>query len=58
MTWDFPEVNPFANAAGDFSMTVNSICKCLVTFCESGVGYVYQKDATTQKLVIWDDSIY
>jgi putative DNA methylase len=49
MVWDFPEVNPFAMAAGDLSVSVEGIAKCIgVASCTSGVAY--QMDAQTQEL--------
>ncbi|MFZ2472619.1 MAG: DUF1156 domain-containing protein [Methanothrix sp.] len=29
MSWGFPEVNPFANAAGDFGLTTESMSECI-----------------------------
>src|SRR5262249_3395167 len=29
MTWDFPEVNPFAGAAGDFAVATSAVARCL-----------------------------
>ncbi|MGB3919333.1 MAG: DUF1156 domain-containing protein [Thiothrix litoralis] len=50
MSWDFPEVNPFAGAAGDFALTTASMAKSLVVAVSSGQGYVSQIDAGVQKL--------
>jgi putative DNA methylase len=36
MTWDFPEVNPFARAAGDFGETADSIANTLSMFPADG----------------------
>lgn len=50
MNWDFPEVNPFAGAAGDFALTTNSMSKSLVGAVSKGQGYVKQQDAATQEI--------
>ena len=49
MTWDFPEVNPFAGAAGDFGKTTVSVSK---TISDSLVylGTVVQSDAHIQSI--------
>jgi putative DNA methylase len=47
MTWDFAEVNPFAGAAGDLTVTVNGIAKTLEALPASGQADVQQLDATT-----------
>ena len=49
MTWDFPEVNPFAGAAGDFGTTTVSVSK---TISDSLVysGTVVQADAQIQSI--------
>lgn len=47
MAWDFPEVNPFAGAAGDFGATTASMAK-LVAGCSSIPAYVAQFDAQAQ----------
>lgn len=62
MAWDFPEVNPFAGAAGDFALTTSSMAKSLSSACSS-VGRVVQADAQTQsisegKLVSTDPPYY
>ena len=48
MNWDFPEVNPFAGAAGDFSLTTNSMRKALLGAVSSGKGIASQIDAASQ----------
>ncbi len=49
MAWDFPEVNPFAGAAGDFGATTASMSKTIII--ESGpLAHVLQSDAQTQEL--------
>lgn len=50
MSWDFPEVNPFAGAAGDFALTTNSMNKSLLGAVSSGQGYVEQIDAVKQRI--------
>lgn len=49
MAWDFPEVNPFGGAAGDFSLTTGSMAKSL---CFAGMtpGVVSQADAQRQTI--------
>ena len=47
MAWDFPDVNPFAGAAGDFVVSVESICKSIERLPASSPGYGVQRDATT-----------
>ena len=49
MAWDFPEVNPFAGAAGDFGATSASIGKTIAKLlgCPS---WVSQADAQTQEI--------
>ncbi|CAE6827226.1 DUF1156 domain-containing protein [Paraburkholderia haematera] len=49
MAWDFPEVNPFAGAAGDFGLTTKSMAKALDAVCASE-GTAVQADAQTQSL--------
>lgn len=50
MNWDFPEVNPFAGAAGDFALTTNSMCKVISNAPAIGLGKIFQKDAQTQDI--------
>ncbi len=52
MAWDFPEVNPFAGAAGDFALTTNSIKKAIVNAPAKGFGEILLHDAKTQKISI------
>lgn len=47
MTWDYPEVNPFAGAAGDFEQTLNSAIEVFDRIPACGFGDVRQSDATT-----------
>lgn len=46
MTWDFPEVNPFAGAAGDLGVTLGSIAEVLEALPAASEGEVSQLDAT------------
>ena len=48
MTWDYPEVNPFAGAAGDIVVSVGSICEALEALPakEGAPGHAVQLDAT------------
>ncbi|MEQ9460439.1 MAG: DUF1156 domain-containing protein [Phycisphaeraceae bacterium] len=48
MTWDFPEVNPFAGAAGDFGESCKNIAKILPLLPASGQSDVEQLNATSQ----------
>lgn len=50
MTWDFPEVNPFAGAAGDFASTTASLSKSLPTRKVGMPGFVQQQDAQRQRI--------
>lgn len=51
MTWDFPEVNPFAGAAGDFGVTTTSMARTLENVSAYRVGaFVSQADAQTQTI--------
>lgn len=49
MTWDFPEVNPFAGAAGDFRATVRSMAKTIPSNLP-GRGFATQLAAQEQAL--------
>jgi putative DNA methylase len=49
MAWDFPEVNPFAGAAGDFGATTTSIAK-IVSQALIRSAHVQQADAQTQEI--------
>lgn len=46
MTWDYPEVNPFAGAAGDFTESAKSVAKGLENLQMLVSAFVQQKDAT------------
>jgi putative DNA methylase len=51
MAWDFPEVNPFAGAAGDFGVTTTSMARSLENVSAYRVGaFVTQADAQTQTI--------
>jgi putative DNA methylase len=50
MAWDFPEVNPFAKAAGDFGLTAASISKSMLCGADSKSGSISQANAITQKI--------
>ena len=49
MAWDFPEVNPFAGAAGDFGTTTVSVSKTIPDSLDCSVTVV-QADAQTQSI--------
>ena len=50
MCWDFPEVNPFAGAAGDFALTTKSMNKVILKSPVFEFGKTIQKDAQTQNI--------
>jgi putative DNA methylase len=64
MTWDYPEVNPFAKAAGDYQVSVEAIEKTLKSLSPSKFsGMCSQKDAASdwineRKLVVSTDPPY
>jgi putative DNA methylase len=47
MLWDFGEPNVFANAAGDFGVSLENLCKALEGTPARGIGVVHQLDATS-----------
>jgi putative DNA methylase len=49
MAWDFPEVNPFGGAAGDFGATTASVAKTIANALTSRA-VVLQADAQTQDI--------
>ncbi len=49
MAWDFPEVNPFGGAAGDFGATTTAVGKTISSALELP-SHVFQEDAQTQSL--------
>jgi putative DNA methylase len=52
MTWDYPDVNPFAGAAGDYGTSVEGVIKGMVTDAIAG-GFAMQANASVQ-----DTSLY
>ncbi|MGB3551324.1 MAG: DUF1156 domain-containing protein [Candidatus Binatus sp.] len=48
MSWDYPEVNPFAGAAGDFGISLSSICEVLSTLMPAEDGTVEQGEAASR----------
>jgi putative DNA methylase len=51
MAWDFPEINPFAGAAGDFGVTTTSMARSLENVISNRIGaFVTQADAQTQTI--------
>ena len=49
MAWDFPEVNPFGGAAGDFIATTTSLAKT-ISSASDRPAWVSQADAQTQDI--------
>ena len=49
MGWDFPEVNPFGGAAGDFGATTSSVAKTISISLDLPA-FVLQADAQTQNI--------
>ncbi len=49
MTWDFPDVNPFAGAAGDYGVSVDGVIKGISSTTEPP-GFASQADAATQDM--------
>ena len=47
MMWDFAEANVFAEAAGDFGVSLSNLIKSLETTPASGIGTAKQLDATS-----------
>ena len=47
MTWDYPEVNIFANSVGGFETIVEFISKCMMTLPLGDKGLAKQQDAQT-----------
>jgi putative DNA methylase len=45
MVWDFAESNIFANWAGDYLVTVNTMARAIERFNNKNIGYAYQNDA-------------
>ena len=51
MTWDFPDVNPFAGAAGDYGVSVEGVIKGMTGATEPN-GFATQQDATLQSISV------
>ena len=49
MTWDFPEVNPFSGAAGDYAVSIEGVIKGISSTTEPP-GFANQADASTQDI--------
>jgi putative DNA methylase len=49
MTWDFPDVNPFAGAAGDYAVSVKGVIKGITGTTEKP-GFAMQADAIAQEI--------
>lgn len=45
MTWDFPEVNVFSGAAGDYRVSVTGVTKGMEGLGSGSIGHVIQMDA-------------
>lgn len=61
MMWDFPEVNPFADAAGDLGVAIESGAKALLNLRPAAAGFVTQTDARltkTMALIATDPPYY
>ena len=52
MLWDYGENNPFAEAAGDYKVSLNNLLKALERLPASIKGKAIQDDAKTQKISI------
>lgn len=50
MTWDYAETNIFANAAGDFAVSLQGITRTLAELGNRTDGHAVQMDAQTQNL--------
>src|SRR5690606_19986906 len=48
MVWDYAEVNPFAEAAGDVIVSLDGIAKALDNLPRTGLGRAQQLDAARQ----------
>ena len=47
MTWDYPDVNPFSGAAGDYTTSISGVTKGLFGLGAGNFGSVTQADAQT-----------
>jgi putative DNA methylase len=50
MLWDFGENNLFADAAGDFGVSLGSIIRVMERWSPHNMGFAYQADAQTQTI--------
>jgi putative DNA methylase len=50
MVWDYAEVNPLGNAAGDLTTSLAGICRTIEATGLSGIGQAVTADARTQTL--------
>jgi putative DNA methylase len=50
MLWDYAENNVFAEAAGDYGVSLANLIKALERLPGAGLGHVIQADAQTQKI--------
>ena len=51
MTWDFPDVNPFAGAAGDYGVSVDGVIKGMTGASDLN-GFATQQDAAPQSVSV------
>jgi len=51
MTWDFPEVNPFAGAAGDFAETTDSMAKTVASIRPARLAEAIQFSAFNKRVL-------
>lgn len=51
MTWDFPDVNPFAGTAGDYGVSVEGVIKGIAGVTEPH-GFASQQDAALQSISV------
>lgn len=62
MTWDYPDVNPFSGAAGDYTTSISGVTKGLFGLANGEFGLVRQADAQTatypENVVISTDPPY
>jgi putative DNA methylase len=52
MVWDFAEINVFAGAAGDITVSLQGICRTLAQFGFGPSGHAAQCDAQSQSMVL------
>jgi putative DNA methylase len=50
MTWDFAEINVFADAAGDIAVSLDGISRTLAHFGPGIIGHVFACDSQTQSI--------